>query len=61
MALFWVKTGIKGQGEIMITESKILNEKEMIEGYKKTAKLSLEISKELEAAEKEANGFLNDY
>lgn len=57
----WVKTGINGKGEIMGTESKILDEKEMIEGYKKTAKLSLEISNEWEFAEKEANRFLDDY
>ncbi|MBI5872194.1 hypothetical protein HZB88_03860 [archaeon] len=36
-------------------------EKLMIEGYKKTAKLSLETVKEWEVTEKEANRFLDDY
>ena len=46
----------------MVIENKLLDgEKEMIEGYKKTAKLGIEISKEWRAAEKESNLFLVDH
>jgi len=48
-----------------IVVEKLLSRKEkeklMIEGYKKTAKLSLEICKEWEAADREANRFLDEY
>lgn len=65
------KEGIKMHDKVVvkledkkIVVEKILGKKEkealMIEGYKKTAKLSLEICKEWEVTEKEVNRFLDE-
>ena len=65
------KEGIKEKDRVVvkIEDNKIIvekvidkkgREKLMIEGYKKMAKLSLEINKEWEVVDKEANRYLDD-
>ena len=58
------KVLVKIENERIVLEkllSKKKKEELMIEGYKKMAKLSLEICKEWETTEKEANRFLDEY
>lgn len=55
---------VRIENEKIVVE-KLLGKKQkealMVEGYKKLSKLSLEICKEWEVTEKEANRFLDDY
>lgn len=58
------KVVVKLENEKIVVE-KVMGKKEkerlMAEGYKKMDKLNLQICKEWEAADKEANRFLDDY
>lgn len=58
------KVIVKIEGNQIVIEKqfdKKEKEKQMVEGYKKMAKLNLELCKEWEVTEKEANRYLDEY